>query len=151
MVAVHSTDAGPAVGGCRMKEYATITDAVTDVLRLSKAMTLKCEAAGIPHGGAKSVIVVDRPLTPELRRAVLLDHADLINEFGGSYRAGPDVGTGPDDMLTLSELTPHAYCLPEEHGGTGSSSGPTAQGVLAALRAASSTSSAPATWPARRS
>ncbi|RDI30903.1 Glu/Leu/Phe/Val dehydrogenase dimerization domain-containing protein [Lentzea flaviverrucosa] len=136
MVALHSTEAGPAVGGCRMKPYARITDAVTDVLRLSRAMTLKCEAAGIPHGGAKSVIVVDRELTPERRRAVLLDHADLINEFGGSYRAGPDVGTGPADMLVLRELTPHAYCLPEENGGTGSSSGPTARGVLAALRAA---------------
>ncbi|MFJ8963578.1 Glu/Leu/Phe/Val dehydrogenase dimerization domain-containing protein [Lentzea sp. NPDC102401] len=137
MVALHSTEAGPAVGGCRMKPYERITDAVTDVLRLSRAMTLKCAAAGIPHGGAKSVIVVDRELTPELRRAVLLDHADLINEFGGAYRAGPDVGTGPDDMLVLREVTPHAYCLPEEHGGTGSSSGPTARGVLAALKAAS--------------
>ncbi|WP_063778037.1 Glu/Leu/Phe/Val dehydrogenase dimerization domain-containing protein [Lentzea aerocolonigenes] len=136
MVAVHSTDAGVAVGGCRMKAYEQITNAVTDVLRLSKAMTLKCEAAGIPHGGAKSVIVADRPLTPELRRLVLLDHADLINEFGGAYKAGPDVGTGPADMLVLSELTPHVYCLPEEHGGTGSSSGPTARGVLAALKAA---------------
>lgn len=136
MVALHSTEAGPAVGGCRMKAYAQIGDAVTDVLRLSKAMTLKCEAAGIPHGGAKSVIVVDGELTPERRRAVLLDHADLINEFGGAYRAGPDVGTGPADMLVLRELTPHAYCLPEEHGGTGSSSGPTARGVLAALKAA---------------
>lgn len=135
MVALHSTEAGPAVGGCRMKAYERITDAVTDVLRLSKAMTLKCAGAGIPHGGAKSVIVVDRPLTPELRRAVLLDHADLIDEFGGAYRVGPDVGTGPDDMLVLRERTPHAYCLPEEHGGTGSSSGPTARGVLAALRA----------------
>lgn len=137
MVALHSTEAGPAVGGCRMKAYEQVTDAITDVLRLSKAMTLKCAAAGIPHGGAKSVIVVDRPLTPELRRQVLLDHADLVNEFDGAYRAGPDVGTGPDDMLVLRELTPHAYCLPEEHGGTGSSSGPTARGVLAALKAAS--------------
>jgi leucine dehydrogenase len=137
MVALHSTAAGSAVGGCRMKAYERFTDAVTDVLRLSKAMTLKCAAAGVPHGGAKSVIVVDRPLTPQLRRQVLLDHADLINEFDGAYRAGPDVGTGPDDMVVLRELTPYAYCLPEEHGGTGSSSVPTARGVLAALKAAS--------------
>jgi glutamate dehydrogenase/leucine dehydrogenase len=137
MVALHSTEAGPAVGGCRMKTYPQITDAIADVLRLSKAMTLKCAAAGIPHGGAKSVIVVDGPLTPQRRRDVLLDHADLINEFSGAYRAGPDVGTGPDDMLVLKEITPYAYCLPEEHGGTGPSSGPTARGVLAALKAAS--------------
>lgn len=136
MIAIHSTANGPAVGGCRMKEYENFADAVEDVLRLSKAMTLKCAAAGIPHGGAKSVIVVDGELTPELRRAVLLDHADLINEFAGTYAAGPDVGTGPEDMVVLRERTPHAFCIPEEHGGTGSSSGPTARGVLAALKAA---------------
>jgi leucine dehydrogenase len=116
MVAIHSSTAGPAVGGCRMKAYPAIGDAITDVLRLSKAMTLKCAAAGIAHGGAKSVIVVDRPLTPELRRAVLLDHADLIDSFEGQYRAGPDVGTGPEDMAVLREITPHAYCLPEAPG-----------------------------------
>lgn len=135
MVAVHSTVGGPAVGGCRMKAYGTFADAVDDVLRLSKAMTLKCEGAGIPRGGAKSVIVADRPITAETRRAVLLDHADLINELGGAYAAGPDIGTGPDDMVVLRERTPHVFCLPESHGGTGSSSGPTARGVLAALKA----------------
>lgn len=136
MVALHSTAAGPAAGGCRMKAYGEVSDAVADVLRLSKAMTHKFDAAGIPHGGGKSVIVVDRPLTPELRRDVLLDHADLVDEFRGAYRAAPDVGTGPDDMLVLKENTPYVYCLPEEHGGTGSSSVPTARGVLAALKAA---------------
>jgi leucine dehydrogenase len=67
---------------------------------------------------------------------VLLDHADLIASLCGSYLAGPDVGTGPADMLVFREVSPYAFCLPEARGGTGSSSGPTAVGVLAALRAA---------------
>ncbi|MET8850313.1 Glu/Leu/Phe/Val dehydrogenase dimerization domain-containing protein [Amycolatopsis sp. NPDC004625] len=138
MVAIHSTALGPAVGGCRFKPYATLEDAVGDVLRLAAAMTAKCAVAGLAFGGGKSVIAPEpgRVLSPEERRAVLLDHADLIAEFGGRYRAGPDVGTGPADMLVLREASPWAFCTPESAGGTGSSSGPTAVGVLAALRAA---------------
>ncbi|MFE0024712.1 Glu/Leu/Phe/Val dehydrogenase dimerization domain-containing protein [Amycolatopsis sp. NPDC059021] len=137
MVAVHSSVRGPAVGGCRLKAYASLDDAVADVLRLSRAMTVKCAVAGLPFGGAKSVIALDEgaTLTPAQRRDVLLDHAELIASFDGGYQAGPDVGTGPDDMLVLREITPYAFCVPEAHGGTGSSSGPTASGVLAALRA----------------
>jgi leucine dehydrogenase len=138
MVAIHSSDLGPAVGGCRFKAYPGLTDAVEDVLRLSAAMTAKCAVAGLDFGGAKSVIALEpgRVLSPEERRDVLLDHADLIAEFDGAYLAGPDVGTGPADMLVFREVSPYAFCTPEAAGGTGSSSGPTAVGVLAALRAA---------------
>jgi glutamate dehydrogenase/leucine dehydrogenase len=138
MVAIHSSALGPAVGGCRFKPYATLNQAIDDVLRLSAAMTAKCAVAGLAFGGAKSVIRLEpgRVLSPEERRDVLLDHADLIAEFGGTYLAGPDVGTGPADMLVLREVSPYAFCTPESAGGTGSSSGPTAVGVLAALRAA---------------
>jgi glutamate dehydrogenase/leucine dehydrogenase len=139
MIAAHSRVLGPAIGGCRMKTYPRFQDAVDDVLRLSKAMTYKCAVAGVPFGGGKSVIAPDRPLSPADRRAVLLDHADLVASFDGSYRAGPDVGTGPEDMLVLREKSPYAFCAPETHGGTGSSSGPTAVGVLAALRAGART------------
>jgi leucine dehydrogenase len=135
MIAAHSRVLGPAIGGCRMKAYPRFQDAVDDVLRLSKAMTYKCAAAGVRFGGGKSVIALDRALSPEDRRAVLLDHADLIASLGGSYLAGPDVGTGPEDMLVLREKGPYAFCVPEQYGGSGSSSGPTAVGVLAALRA----------------
>ncbi|MFJ1761462.1 Glu/Leu/Phe/Val dehydrogenase dimerization domain-containing protein [Amycolatopsis sp. NPDC088138] len=143
MVAVHSSALGPAVGGCRFKAYPSLTAAVEDALRLSAAMTAKCAVAGLAFGGAKSVIALEpgRVLSPEERRDVLLDHGELIASFDGGYLAGPDVGTGPADMLVLREVTPHAYCTPEAAGGTGSSSGPTAAGVLAALRAASGTRS----------
>jgi glutamate dehydrogenase/leucine dehydrogenase len=138
MIAAHSRVLGPAVGGCRMKPYPRFADAVDDVLRLSRAMSYKCAVAGMAFGGGKSVIALPEGtvLSAARRRDVLLDHADLVASLGGSYLAGPDVGTGPEDMLVLREKSPHVFCLPESHGGTGSSSGPTAVGVLAALRAA---------------
>lgn len=137
MVAVHSRALGPAAGGTRLTTYPDLGAAIRDVLRLSQAMTAKCAVAGLPFGGAKSVIALPEgtTLTPGQRRDVLLDHADLIASFDGTYLAGPDVGTSPADMAVLREVTPHAFCLPESMGGTGSSSGPTAAGVLAALRA----------------
>jgi leucine dehydrogenase len=100
-------------------------------------MTYKNAVAGVPFGGGKSVIAVpaSTPVTAELRNAALADLGDLIATFDGSYLGGPDIGTGTEDMLYLRQFTDHVFCLPEEHGGTGSSSGPTAMGVLAALRA----------------
>ncbi len=136
-VAVHSRVLGPAVGGARLRQYPHWRDGVADALRLSSGMTAKCAVAGLPFGGGKSVLAVpaDIAVTPALRQALLADLGELIETFDGTYLTGPDVGTGPADMVALRQWTPHAFCLPEEHGGTGSSSGPTAAGVLAALRA----------------
>ncbi|KAA9153254.1 Glu/Leu/Phe/Val dehydrogenase [Amycolatopsis acidicola] len=137
IIAVHSRALGPAVGGVRLRRYPGWRDGLEDALRLSKAMTFKCAAADLPFGGGKTVLALDRatPLTPEFRQAILDDLGEFIASLGGSYIAGPDVGTGPADMAVLRRHTPHAFCLPENVGGTGSSSGPTARGVLAALRA----------------
>jgi leucine dehydrogenase len=137
IVSVHSRALGPAVGGCRLRRYDSWRDGLADALRLSEAMTYKAAVAGLDFGGGKSVIALgkDTRLTPELRASALQDLGELIASFEGSYRTGPDIGTGPDDMVTLRRFTPYAYCAPEEHGGTGDSGGPTAAGVLAAVRA----------------
>jgi valine dehydrogenase (NAD+) len=137
VVAIHSRALGPAVGGCRMRRYGSWRDGLTDALRLSEAMTYKCAASGLDFGGAKSVVALDErtELTPELRESALADLSEVIASFGGSYLAGPDVGTTPDDMVVLRRSSPYVFCLPEEHGGTGDSGVPTATGVLAALRA----------------
>jgi valine dehydrogenase (NAD+) len=136
-VAVHSRTLGPAAGGIRLKQYPTWQDGQLDALRLAKGMTYKNAVAGLPFGGGKSVIAVPSsvPLTASLRADALADLGELIASFDGSYLAGPDIGTGPSDMEYLRQFTDHVFCLPESSGGTGSSSGPTASGVLAALRA----------------
>ncbi|WP_345511446.1 Glu/Leu/Phe/Val dehydrogenase dimerization domain-containing protein [Phytohabitans houttuyneae] len=136
-IAVHSTTRGMAVGGCRLKHYADWRDGVADVLRLAEAMTYKTAVAGLPHGGGKTVVALPTaaPLSPARRREVLLDVGDAVESLGGRYGTGPDVGTGPADMVTVGERTRWAFCRPAEHGGSGDSSGPTAEGVLAAIGA----------------
>jgi leucine dehydrogenase len=136
IVAVHSTALGQAVGGCRVWSYPDWRAALEDALRLSEAMTLKCALAGLPLGGGKSVIALapgDPTLTPERRRAAMLDLGDAVESFGGSYGVGEDVGTTAEDMLIARERTRYAYCLPEEQGGAGEPSDPTAVGVRLAI------------------
>jgi glutamate dehydrogenase/leucine dehydrogenase len=137
IVAVHSTVLGQAIGGCRLAGYPDWRDGLTDALRLSAAMTAKCAVAGLPHGGGKTVVALPSGTTlgPAQRRGVLDDVADTIESLGGEYATGPDVGTGPDDMAVLGERTAHVFCRPVGSGGSGDSSAPTAEGVLAALAA----------------
>ena len=135
VVALHSTAAGMAVGGCRMWRYPRWQDGLEDALRLSAAMTAKCAAAGLEHGGGKTVVGLPSNGNEALRRQALLDVGDIIESLDGSYATGPDVGTSPEDMVIIGERTRFACCQPEEHGGSGDSSPHTARGVLAAIKA----------------
>ncbi|PSK95351.1 leucine dehydrogenase [Murinocardiopsis flavida] len=137
IVAVHSTERGQAIGGCRFWRYRHWTDGLADALRLSAGMTDKCAAAGMDHGGGKTVV----PLPPGHvldaagRRDLLHDVGDVIDGLHGRYATGPDVGTTPDDMATIGERTTNVFCRPRELGGSGDSSPHTATGVMVALRA----------------
>jgi leucine dehydrogenase len=137
IVAVHSTAFGPAAGGVRMTAYDDWRDGLEDALRLSEAMTLKCAVAQLPFGGGKTVIPLPRDLvlSPEARRDVMLDLGDVVSGFDGRYVCGEDVGTTAYDMAVARERTPYAYCLPEDQGGIGEPSEPTAVGVMSALHA----------------
>jgi glutamate dehydrogenase/leucine dehydrogenase len=135
IIAVHSTALGMAIGGCRLKTFPHWKDALDDALRLSAAMTDKAALAGLPHGGGKTVIAADGPLSPQRRRAALLDVGDAVDGFGGMYATGPDSGTSPADMNVIAERTTHVFCRPPADGGSGDSSPATAVGTLAAIRA----------------
>ena len=52
---VDNVAAGPAIGGVRMATDVSLEEC----FRLARGMTLKNAAAGLPHGGGKSVIFAD--------------------------------------------------------------------------------------------
>jgi leucine dehydrogenase len=137
IIAVHSTALGEAAGGCRMWSYEDWRAGLTDALALSEAMTFKCAAAGLDHGGGKSVIVLPpgTALTGTRRRQALLDFGDAVQSLGGRYHAGEDVGTTAEDMWIARERTSWVHCLPVKHGGSGEPSELTAIGTLAAIEA----------------
>lgn len=100
-IALHHARRGPMYGGIRVWRYRDEEEAAMDALRLSRAMTLKCVLAGVPGGGAKTVVMADRLLDRPAAMAALGRH---IESLGGSYRAGPDVGfTEADQHALLSE------------------------------------------------
>jgi glutamate dehydrogenase/leucine dehydrogenase len=148
VVSVDSTRLGPALGGCRLKTYPSWQDGLADAVRLSAAMTDKAALAGLDHGGGKTVVALTGSSPSEwtgaARDDLFADVADVVEGFGGSYVTGPDVGTGPADMLRIHRRTRHVLCRPEADGGSGDSSGPTATGVVAALDAV-----AGHLWPGR--
>ena len=137
VVAVHSTVLGPALGGVRMWHYRTTEDAVRDALRLAAGMTYKAAAAGLDLGGGKGVICAPdgAAATGAVRRALLLDFADLVESLDGRYITAEDAGTAPEDLVAIAQRTEHVTGLPVEHGGAGDPSPVTALGVEAAMRA----------------
>ncbi len=104
IIAIH--DAGPtqmAGGGCRMWPYGSDDEALTDVLRLSKAMTYKLAIAGLPAGGAKAVIIGDA--RHDKSEALLMAFGRAVDRLGGRYIAAEDVGTGAADMEVIARTT----------------------------------------------
>ena len=58
IIAVHNTNLGPALGGCRRRaDYVGMWGPFFDVARLSRGMTYKAALLGVPLGGGKSVMV----------------------------------------------------------------------------------------------
>ncbi len=133
IIAIHSTALGPACGGLRMWQYDNEYAAMLDAMRLARGMTYKYAAAGVNLGGGKAVIMGD-PKTgksEELFRAV----GRMIDQQGGDYMTGEDVGTTLEDMETIYSETDHVITLPEHAGGAGDISPATALGSIEAMRA----------------
>lgn len=95
IIAIHSTKLGPAVGGCRLYPYETEEAALFDVLRLSRGMSFKNAAAGLPLGGAKGVIIANpKAKTQELFEA----YGEAVESLNGRYFTAEDVNTTTQDM-----------------------------------------------------
>ncbi|KAB7704821.1 leucine dehydrogenase [Bacillus aerolatus] len=133
IIAIHNTTLGPALGGTRMRPYKSFDEALKDVLRLSKGMTYKCAAADLDFGGGKAVIIGDpnKDKTPEMFRA----YGQFIDSLNGRFYTGTDMGTVLDDFVHAHKETNCIAGLPEEYGGGGETSIPTALGILYSIQA----------------
>jgi leucine dehydrogenase len=131
IIAIHNTRLGPALGGARFWNYASETDALVDVLRLSRGMTYKNALAGLPFGGGKSIIIGDNRTL--LREDIFRAHGRFVETLGGSYLTAEDVGTTTADMEFVLRETRHVAGLADR---SGDPSPVTARGVLRAMQAA---------------
>lgn len=130
-IALHSTRAGPAAGGLRMRPYGSEDEALRDVLRLSAGMTSKNAAAGLPLGGGKAVIIGDpaKDKTPGLLRAM----GRAVQSLGGRYWTAEDMGMSPADMEILAEETDYVAGRGTGAFASGDPSPVTARGIFNAI------------------
>lgn len=133
IIAVHSTVRGPSAGGTRFWHYDTEEDALTDALKLSKAMSYKNAAADLPLGGGKAVVI--RPKGEFDRVALFKAYGRAIDHLNGRYITAEDVGVSPADMDVIHSQTPFAAGLSSGSAASGDPSPVTAEGVFRGLKA----------------
>lgn len=139
IIAIHNTNRGPALGGCRMWHYVSDEEALNDVLRLSKGMTYKSALANLDLGGGKSVIIGDprKHKTEDLLAAM----GRFLERTGNQYIAAEDSGTSVPDLQVMSQETTNVAGITERTGidglpCNGDPSPATAYGTFIGLKAA---------------
>jgi glutamate dehydrogenase (NAD(P)+) len=112
VLVVDNVAAGPSIGGLRMA--ADVTTA--ECYRLARAMTLKNAAAGLAHGGGKSVLLGD-PKMPLDRKELMIRAFACALRDENDYIFGPDMGTNEQCMSWVHDEIGRAVGLPREVGG----------------------------------
>jgi glutamate dehydrogenase (NAD(P)+) len=103
---------GPSIGGLRMAADVS----TEECFRLARAMTLKNAAAGLPHGGGKSVLYGD-PRMPIERKQQLIRALAHALRYERDYIFGPDMGTDETCMAWIKDEIGRAVGLPADLGG----------------------------------
>jgi glutamate dehydrogenase (NAD(P)+) len=124
---VDNVAAGPAIGGVRMATDVSLEEC----FRLARGMTLKNAAAGLPHGGGKSVIFADPRMDAARKEELIRAFAQALLQVT-DYIPGPDMGTNETAMAWVRDEGKLCVGLPKEIGGIPLDViGATAYGVVA--------------------
>ena len=134
IIAIHNSVLGPALGGLRMWNYKNETEALNDVLRLSRGMTYKAAVSGLNLGGGKAVIWGDP--AKDKSEALFRAFGRFVNSLNGRYITAEDVGIDVNDMEWVLKETDYVTGVHQVHGGSGDPSPFTAYGTLQGLMAA---------------
>ena len=144
-IVLHDTSAGPAFGGVRRRTYRDEAEALADCMRLARAMTWKCAMLGLPAGGGKACLMDSAAVEWESAYEAL---GRAVEEQGGSYYTGPDVGTGERELGWIARKT-ERVTRPGEDGPLKLAES-TAEGVFQGMCEALRFLDGEEDWPARR-
>ena len=112
VLVVDNVACGPSIGGLRIAPDVS----TSECFRLARAMTLKNAAAGLAHGGGKSVIAGDPRMPAEQKQKLIRGFAHALrNET--DYIFGPDMGTDETCMAWVRDEIGRAVGLPAALGG----------------------------------
>lgn len=133
IIAVHNTNLGTALGGCRAMTYKNRDAMLFDVLRLSKGMTYKNAIAGLKLGGGKSVINLNgKPLTNEILKA-FAEAMNYLNKDNVIYYTAGDIGIGPDQSAEMLKYSQYVNVANGRDSGFATAYG-VMQSILASLK-----------------
>jgi len=115
-----------------MWAYPDAEAALTDALRLSRAMSYKNAMADLALGGGKAVIIGDSRTqkTPALFEAF----GRAVEDVAGKYWTAEDVGVSPADLMHARKHTRYVAGLEGHPGASGDPSPATAEGVFRGIK-----------------
>ena len=106
VLVIDDTTLGPAAGGVRTQPYPSPMDAIRDAAWLAKAMTRKCALADIDAGGGKLVVLEHAGMD---RAACFSRLGELVEDLGGAFLTGSDLGTTAEDLQQMAAHTAHVH------------------------------------------
>lgn len=112
VLVVDNVARGPSIGGLRMASDVT----TEECFRLARSMTLKNAAAGLAHGGGKSVLIGDPRMPREKKETLIRAFAHALRNEQ-DYIFGPDMGTDEACMAWIKDETGRSVGLPAALGG----------------------------------
>jgi glutamate dehydrogenase (NAD(P)+) len=112
ILVVDNVACGPSIGGVRLAPDVS----VDECFRLARAMTLKNAAAGLRHGGGKSVIFGAPHMPMAEKERLIRAFARAIGDIK-DYIPGPDMGTDETCMAWVQDEIGRSVGLPPEIGG----------------------------------
>jgi glutamate dehydrogenase (NAD(P)+) len=112
VLVIDNVARGPSIGGLRMAPDVS----VDECMRLARAMTLKNSAAGLPHGGGKSVLWGDPRMPRDAKEKLIRAFAHALRHED-DYIFGPDMGTDEGCMAWIKDEIGRSVGLPAALGG----------------------------------
>ncbi len=113
VLVVDNVAAGPSIGGLRMAPDVS----ARECFRLARAMTFKNAAAGLAHGGGKSILFADPKRIDPRHKELLVRAFACALASEEHYIFGPDMGTDEKCMAWVKDEIGRAVGLPRELGG----------------------------------
>jgi len=119
------SEKGSASGGTRFA-HTDPDIALNDALKLARAMTRKSKVLNVNEGGAKAVIIADKPKTKEMLESV----GEFIETQRGLFKTAIDMGFNLKDAEVISTKTEFIDSLSHLQKGLGSTGENTAEGMI---------------------
>ena len=134
IVAINNTTLGPAICSCKMFDYASCQDAISEALKMAAYNTYRAALTRRSVGGG-SVILLGKPETVKSEiyfRAL----GTFIDKLKGEVYLTEDSGVDGRDLLDIRRETKYVLGLPETYASSGDSTSNAASGVLWGIKAA---------------